>query len=226
MTPLSSAPVYDFHTHTLLSDGELTIMELIRRAQVAGYAAIAISDHMGIASLSRLIPEVAAECALAQAQWGIVAVPAVELTHLPPALIPQAAEKARELGARLILVHGETIVEPVEPGTNRAALLCRRVDILAHPGLLTLEEAKLAADNDIYLELSARRGHCLTNGHIVSLARRTGARLLIGSDAHSPDDLLTPALARQIALGSGLTEDEYPDLQQQALLLLRRASLP
>ena len=45
----------------------------------------------------------------------------------------------------LVVVHGESIIEPVEKGTNIAALQCPYVDILAHPGLITLEEAKMAA---------------------------------------------------------------------------------
>ena len=41
-------PVYDFHTHTFLSDGVLSPMELIRRAHDKGYAAIAITDHVDL----------------------------------------------------------------------------------------------------------------------------------------------------------------------------------
>ncbi len=37
--------LYDFHTHTTLSDGVLLPMELIRRAIVNGYSALGISDH-------------------------------------------------------------------------------------------------------------------------------------------------------------------------------------
>ena len=89
---------------------------------------------------------------------------------------------------------------------NLAALQCPHVDILAHPGLLSPEEAKIASNNDIFLEISARQGHCLTNGHIASLARSTGAKLLLGSDAHSEHDLLTPSLANAIIRGTGLVD--------------------
>ena len=43
--------MYDFHTHTFLSDGVLTPVELIRRAHVAGYRVIAITDHVGPGNL-------------------------------------------------------------------------------------------------------------------------------------------------------------------------------
>ena len=200
--------VYDFHTHTTLSDGSLSPVELIRRAQVRKYSAIGITDHVGLGYLDRIIGEIARDCAMARHHWDIIAIPGVELTHVPPAAISEAARRAKELGAWIVVVHGESIVEPVEKGTNIAAIKCPFVDILAHPGLLTIEEARLAAANGVFLEISARKGHCLTNGHVSRLARLAGAKLLLNSDAHDPPDLLCPELARQIAQGAGLIEEE------------------
>jgi len=205
-------PVYDFHTHTFLSDGVLSPMELIRRAHDKGYRAIAITDHVGLATQERVVPVLVEECAQAMARWDIIVIPGVEITHVPASLIPEAAERAKALGARLVVVHGETIVEPVEPGTNAAALASPDVDILAHPGLITLEEARLAARHGIYLEVSARGGHSLTNGHVVIQGRQAAADLLLGSDAHDPEDLLTPGLARQIGKGAGLDGEELDAL--------------
>ncbi len=36
----------DLHTHTTLSDGELLPAELVRRAEMSGYQAIALTDHV------------------------------------------------------------------------------------------------------------------------------------------------------------------------------------
>jgi histidinol phosphatase-like PHP family hydrolase len=199
--------VYDFHTHTSLSDGSLVPIELIRRAMVHGYQAIGVTDHVGLGSLERVIEEVKRDCHTAQEYWNITAIPGVELTHLPISAIALAAKKAKELGARLVVVHGETVVEPVEKGTNLAAIQSPDVDILAHPGLLTLEEAKLAAANGTFIELSARRGHCITNGHIAKLAQICGIKLLVNSDAHEENELLTHQLARMIVYGAGLNEE-------------------
>ncbi len=213
--------VYDFHTHTSLSDGSLSPIELIRRALARGYKAIALTDHVGIGYLDRIIREIASDCALARAHWPILAIPGVELTHLPPQAIAEAARRAKELGAWLVVVHGESIIEPVEKGTNKAALQCPYVDILAHPGLITFEEAELAATAGIFLELSARKGHSLANSHVSQLARLAGAKLLLNSDAHDETDLLTPPLARQIARGAGLDEKESDEIlitNVQALL--------
>ncbi len=202
----------DFHTHSLLSDGDLLPIELIRRAYVRGYDAIAVSDHASRSSLERVLEENIKECELARSHWKIIAIPAVELTHVPPDAIAESARMARKLGAWLVLVHGETIVEPVEKGTNLAAIECDDVDILAHPGILSLKEARLASARGMFLELSARKGHCLGNGLTALLSRQTGAKLLLNSDAHTSDDLLSTRLAQQIALGAGLTKKDFEDI--------------
>jgi histidinol phosphatase-like PHP family hydrolase len=106
------------------------------------------------------------------------------------------------------VVHGETPVEPVAPGTNRAAVECPDVDILAHPGFISEEDAALAASNSVTLELTSRGGHSLTNGHVARVARLTGAQLVVNTDTHAPSDLLDQAGARLVALGAGLSEEE------------------
>lgn len=218
--------VYDFHTHTFHSDGSLSPIELIRRAVAKGYSAIALTDHVGIGHLDSLVKEIAADCALAQKYWGITAIPGVELTHLPAQAIDETAKRAKELGAKLVVVHGETITEPVEEGTNMAAVQSSYVDILAHPGLLNIEEARAAAARGVFLEISARRGHSLTNGHVAKIARSAGAKLLLNTDAHDERDLLTRALARAIAQGAGLEEKEIEEvLVNNPRMLLRRLGL-
>ena len=78
----------DFHTHTILSDGAFIPSELARRAEVAGYRAIALTDHGDSSNLDIVIPAlVKASKALAE-QFSIKVVPGIELTHVPPALIP------------------------------------------------------------------------------------------------------------------------------------------
>ena len=196
--------LYDFHTHTFLSDGVLSPVELVRRAVVNGYTAIAVTDHVGLGDQERVLEILVRECELASREMGIIAIPGVELTHLPPQNIAEAAAKARSLGARIVIVHGETIKEPVQQGTNLAALECPDVDILAHPGMLSPAEARLAADRGVYLDLTARAGHSLTNGHVARLAAAAGAALVVDSDAHQPEDLLTETMARSIALGAGI----------------------
>lgn len=196
--------VCDFHTHTSLSDGELSPIEVIRRAVVNNHTAIALTDHASAGDMKRIIRETVEVCALARTCWNILAIPGIELTHVPAQAIAETAREAKRLGAWLVVVHGETIVEPVEKGTNLAALQSPDVDILAHPGLISRDEARLAAEKGIFLEISARKGHSLTNGHVAMMAQKAGAMLILDSDAHGEGDLLTAPFAEAILRGCGL----------------------
>jgi histidinol phosphatase-like PHP family hydrolase len=211
----------DLHTHTLFSDGVLIPSELIRRFETLGYSAIAITDHTDIATLDFYVPRIAQVAEdLNQAQ-SVRVVPGIEITHTPPGSIDRLVKRARELGAKLVVIHGESIVEPVAPGTNRAGLEAD-IDILAHPGLITPEEVALAAKKGIHLEISARAGHSLTNGHVAGLARAAGARLILNSDAHAPRDLMTEDFAQKILAGAGLPSDSLPELLSNASQLLEK----
>ena len=204
--------MYDFHTHTFLSDGVLSPVELIRRALVRGYRVMAITDHVGLGNLEWVLKTLVQDCAHASRRWDILAMPGVEVTHVPKEDVDLVARTAKELGAKLVAVHGETIVEPVDPGTNEAAVRSESVDVLAHPGLITYEECRLAAENGVRLEVSARKGHSFTNGHVVKMAREAGALTVLDSDAHAPEDLLTPELCLRIAKGAGLADEEVHTL--------------
>ena len=217
--------LFDFHTHTFLSDGVLSPIELMRRAAANGYTAMAVTDHAGINDQERVLEILVKECAEATENMGLTVVPGVELTHVPPHRIGEAARRAKANGARIVLVHGETIKEPVAKGTNRAALESPDVDILVHPGMITEEEADIARQAGIYLELSARAGHSLTNGHVARTAMAVGASLVVDSDGHAPGDLLTEELARQIVIGAGLTEEEFTSiLETNPIALLAKAT--
>ncbi len=203
----------DLHTHTLFSDGELVPSELVCRAQAVGLRAIALADHADMSTLDWILPRIIRACAESSAARAIRCLPGIELTHLPPSLVARYVAEARALGAKIVVVHGESPVEPVEPGTNRAAIEAG-ADILSHPGLITEEDARLAAAKGVHLEVSARKGHSLTNGHVVAMARRTGAPLVLNTDAHGPGDLIPESFARVVAQGAGLTEGEYAALRR------------
>jgi putative hydrolase len=201
----------DLHTHSIFSDGELIPSELVRRAKVAGYRAIAITDHTDHSNIDIIIPALLKVCSKLSDAYSIRVLPGIELTHVPPEYIEELAIDARNLGAKIIVVHGETIAEPVISGTNLAALKAP-IDILAHPGLLTEVEARLAALNSIYLEITTRKGHSLTNGHVVRVARIAKAALVLNTDSHSPQDLTSKESAMRIALGAGMTEEEASEV--------------
>ena len=217
--------MHDFHTHTFLSDGVLSPIELIRRAIVVGYQTMAITDHVGPGNLEYVLSTLKKDCEMAEKRWDIKVFTGVEITHTPIEDIDLLAKEARALGAQVVNVHGETIMEPVISGTNMAAVSSQYVDILAHPGLITLDEASLAAENGVFLEISGRKGHGLANGHVAKIARKSGATLILDSDAHEPDDLMTQEYAEKIATGSGLNEGEKETLLKRSpLTLIQRVS--
>lgn len=198
----------DLHTHTTFSDGALIPAELARRAKVAGYEALAMTDHADHSNVELVVSNVRKVTDLYSPYVGLDLFCGVELTHVPPGLIAGLADRARELGAQLVVVHGETPVEPVQQGTNLAAIEAG-VDILAHPGMITEQEAALAAERGVALEITTRKGHSLTNGHVITMARKTGATMVINNDAHEPGDLVSLDRRKAVALGAGLTPEEY-----------------
>jgi len=196
----------DLHTHTIFSDGELTPSELACRAMETGHTAIAITDHVDITNIDFVVPHIVKAAELSNDY--ITVIPGVELTYVPPNKIDAMAKKARALGAEIVIVHGETVAEPVPARTNLMSVKSSNVDILAHPGHITLEEAEIAAKNDVILEITGRMGHNITNGHVANMARKAGAKMVINSDTHQVGNLMDEKRARIVAKGAGLSEEE------------------
>ena len=211
----------DLHTHTFLSDGDLAPAEMVRRAEHAGYRAIGITDHADASNLDGLISAIVQFVRETQPFMKIRIIPGVELTHVPPGQVAGLVRRARQLGVRLVVLHGETVCEPVALGTNRAGIEAR-VDILAHPGLISEEEVRLAAANGVHLEVTARHSHGLGNGRVVALAREAGALLVVNSDAHSSSDLLSPHGRERVAFGAGLTADELERINKTMISLVEK----
>ena len=202
----------DLHTHTFFSDGSYVPAELARRCCVKGYRGLVLADHCDQSNLesvlrktTRFVRETGGSA------HGVKMLPGCEITHVPPEMTADVVEHARELGAEVVLVHGESLAEPVAEGTNEAAVEAG-ADVLAHPGLVSEEVARKAAENDVCLEVSARKGHCWTNGHVVRMARETGAMLSFGSDGHEGSDYPTLQHARNIAAGAGMEKDEIEEM--------------
>ncbi|MBI4653950.1 MAG: histidinol phosphate phosphatase domain-containing protein [Nitrospirae bacterium] len=193
----------DLHTHSLFSDGVLLPSELVRRAYSKGYKVLAITDHVDSSNIDFVVPRIARAVKALAKYSGIRIIPGAEITHVPPELIGKLVSKARLLGAKIVVVHGESLVEPVAPGTNRSAIEAK-ADILAHPGLISKEDTISAREKGISLEITSRKGHCLSNGHVAKIAMEVGAKLVVNTDAHEPQDLITKKEAKKILLASGI----------------------
>jgi len=211
----------DLHTHSFFSDGELVPSELIRRAIAIGYKAIAITDHVDSSNIDLVVPRVVKAIEKIKNYISIDAIPGAEITHVPPQMIPDLVKEARQLGAKIVVVHGETIVEPVAPGTNRAAIEAD-ADILAHPGLISEQDLLFAKEKGVTLEITARKGHSLSNGYVAREAIRFGVPLCINTDAHSPSDLITQDFARKILLASGIEQNRIESIFVHSKTLIEK----
>jgi len=188
----------------VFSDGELIPSEIVRRMAEIGNEGFAITDHADFSNIPYILSNLnrlREHLEFYEIEFLI----GVEITHVPPKLIGRAVELSWKEGAEIVIVHGETIAEPVKEGTNSYAL-DEEINILAHPGLISEEDAEKAKENGIYLEISARKGHCLTNGHVAKIAERIGCELVVNSDAHSPSDFINTDFAVRVLRGAGITD--------------------
>jgi putative hydrolase len=212
----------DLHTHTLLSDGELIPTELVRRFEVLGYRALAMTDHVDTGTVETVVPVLVRVAADLAGEMTMAVLAGAEVTHCRPKHVARVVQRARQLGARVVVVHGESPVEPVVAGTNRAAIEAG-CDILAHPGYLNESDARLAAERGVLLEISGRGGHSLANGHVARLAREVGAQVIYGSDSHDVGDLKPPSNAERVLAGAGLGAEEIEAALAAAERLVARA---
>ncbi len=198
---------HDFHAHTYLTDGDTSATDMWTEAYRLRHRVQAMTDHVGLEDPRRLLRQLREE-SRAFDGTPLTTVIGVEITKVPPRLIARAVRAARRAGAEIVVVHGETPNEFVLPGTNRAALELNDVDILAHPGLLTEEEAELAHAHEVALELTPRRGHSLGNGLVALRGLLARAPLVVDSDAHRPEDLFSFERQELIARGAGVPPGE------------------
>lgn len=208
--------MYDInlHCHSLASDGVLLPSELSVRYLAAGYKTIAITDHVDYSNIKSLISSIIEFTNQWPKKLGINVLPGVELTHLPLEQFKPLAQLARKSGIKIIVAHGETIVEPVIQGSNRAALEAD-IDILAHPGLISDADVKLAKEKGIFLELTSRFGHCDTNPHVVGKALKIQAKLILNNDSHNPEDIIKPQDLEGVAKGAGLSDEQIIMIHQE-----------
>jgi len=211
----------DLHVHSVFSDGELLPSEIVRRMAEMGNEGVAITDHADFSNIGPLMDRLGRLMDFRD-DYEIPVLFGVEITHVPPKLIGRAVEMAWREGAEIVVVHGETLAEPVKEGTNLAAVQ-EEIDILAHPGLIDLETAELAKENGVFLEISARKGHCLANGHVARVAEEVGCELVINTDAHAPQDFIDTETAIRILKGAGVKDWERVMENSKRILRLKRS---
>ena len=213
----------DLHTHSLLSDGCLLPSELVSRAEHKGYKAIAITDHADFSNIDFVLPRIVKTCKILNKYWKIKAIPGVEITHVPPETIKNLVRFARKNGAKIIIGHGETISEPVPKGSNKAFIKAG-VDILAHPGMISEEDIKLAKSKGVFLEITTRKLHKKPNKRLVKLALKHRASLVLNTDTHAPGDFVDRKKADRFLRSLGVPKDTIRGICNNSYKLVKKAS--
>ena len=128
----------------------------------------------------------------------------VEITHVPPSQIADLAKKCPFCRADIIVVMAIDRSQPVANWTSHAACGCKDANIFAHPVLITIEDALLAARNGVALEITSRGGHNPTNGHVVQVGREAACQSVVDSDRAFPPRPLDERAKFVVAKGAGL----------------------
>ena len=211
----------DFHISIHQGFG---VASALRYASLAGirFAGLVMpSDGTGLSRLADFSAQVRRLSLYANVEaWA-----GVELCHIPPALLPEAVREAREAGARLVLVYGESIMDQVEQGTNFAAIEAG-ADIITHPGLVDAETAIFAAERAVAFEFTSSPRHALSNAHTAAMALKQGVPLVRGSNASRAEELTTRAFWPSVIKGAdtgimgenGINIVEYLRKSEEALI--------
>ena len=211
----------DLHTHTFFSDGVLSPAELVYRYKLKGCVAVAITDHVDYSNMEYVIKAISHAAPDLSRNYNIDVLTGVELTYIPPDDIPNMVRLARKMGAQLVNVHGETLSENVPPGTNLQSVKAS-CDILAHPGELTDEVARIAKENGVFIELTARTRHRDANKEVAEVAMRNGCSLVLNTDSHFPEDIIDMEKIESVLKQCNLKLDFYDVLRENALKLVGR----
>lgn len=211
----------DLHCHTFYSDGVLSPAELVYRCKLKGAEAVALTDHADYSNMDFIIGSIRKAVSLLEKFYDLKVIAGIELTYIPPEDIARMTAAARESGAELVVVHGETTAEQVPPGTNISAINAK-CDILAHPGHLTSHEAQTAKNNGVFIELTTRRGHKDTNKEVYEVASKAGADLVMNTDCHEPEDLMDELKSTKVLNHCGVEPGFAEVLRNNALKLISR----
>ena len=192
----------DFHIMLAAgaASGGLDAASALRYASLAGLRFVGLTVKSDGSDLSRL-GAVVSHVRRLSLYADMEARTGVELHHVPPALLPDTVRQAREAGAEIVIVHGETLCDQVETGTNFAAIEAG-ADILAHPGLIDEKCAEFAAERGVALEFTSCPRHALANAHVADLALRFGCLLVRGSAARCASELATRSFWMQVVRGA------------------------
>ncbi len=214
--------IIDLHTHSTLSDGTLSLIGLTKLAIRNGYSVLGITDHVFHYNYKSIAPKIIEFVENNQHRYkDILLVPGVEITFASRKQMEAITKYVRSIGTKLVVVHGEGSLDGTGHDTNNSAI-DNCVDILAHPGTITDNQAQKAANNNVAFELSARDCYRYSNKDIAEKAFRHGANLVINSDGHYESAMLTEEKILGVAKNANLTKEQLQNIKDSTVNLVKR----
>ena len=195
----------DLHSHTDATDGQADIETMARAAQAAGLEYLAITDHSQALAMANGLDETRA---LAHARNvrdissrlpGMTLLAGIECDILPTGLLDLSEDCLAQLDIVIASVHSAFGQEERQM-TDRIlrAMESPVVDVVGHPtGRLLLrrepyrlhieEVVESAARHGVALEINSQVHRLDLNDTHAKIARDRGVKLVISSDAHTPE---------------------------------------
>ena len=214
-----------FHNHTVYSDGNATLEEMIEAAQAAGYEYIGISDHSRTAhyanglEIDRVHKQQKEIDALQKSYKDITIFKGIECDILPDGSLDYPDEVLASFDFVIVSIHSKFAMTEAEM-TKRILKAIKNpyVTILGHPTgrLLLTREAypvdmrkiiQAAGDCGVVMELNANPMRLDLDWRLCPLAVETGVPVSINPDAHSVEGIKDVPYGVGIARKGWLTRD-------------------
>ena len=216
----------DLHMHTTATDGRADVETMARTARDSGLSYIAIADHSQSLAMANGLDE---HRALEHARRirdlngrldGITLLAGIECDIRPDGTMDLADDCLAQLDIVIASVHSAfNQEEPQMTDRILRAIACPWVDVIGHPAgrlILKRDGYKLnmerviaaAAEAGVALEINSQIDRLDLDEHHARLARDRGVKLVIDSDAHSPQALGGRRWGVVIARRAWLTPDD------------------
>jgi DNA polymerase (family 10) len=237
-----------FHNHTVYSDGNATLKEMVEAARSAGYGYIGISDHSRSAhyanglEIERVYKQQKEIDSLQKEYKDITIFKGIECDILPDGSLDYPDEVLASFNFVIVSIHSKFKMTEVEM-TKRILKAIKNpyVTILGHPTgrLLLTREAypvdmrkiiQAAADCGVVMELNANPMRLDLDWRLGPLAVEKGVPVSINPDAHSIEGIGDVQYGVGIARKGWLTRESVfntkPAAEMKKVLAQRRPALP